>query len=631
MLLTAIVFGLALAQFVPFVRLAENWAKDVRTALLSPSEAQHPDVIIITVTEDTLASFSYRSPVDRRFLAELLEILEDAGARAVGLDILLDQPTEPDKDELLRTTLLRSAIPIVVAWADREDRLTERQLTYLNDSTTGLRRGLITLRIDDSQGTVRWTYPGRHTNGQYVLGLAAALAGEVGATARRDPEPLSYRAPPAAHMPAFRTFPAHFVASLPKEWLADKIALIGSDLPHVDRHRTPWVTTRGSEGTMSGVEIHAHMLAQMLDDREVAEMGWLGALLVIAGAALLGLLLAAVDAPLPMQSGITVGVLVGLWAIGFGSFAGGGPLVPLISPTLSFGLAFAAGNGYWKQKARRQRRFIREVFHRFTAPAVVDQLLADPSRVRVDGEWREITCVFTDLFGFTSFAEKAAPEATVATVNSYLKGLCAIALENGGTIDKIVGDALHVLFGAPLDQPDHPARAVKCALAMDAFGRSFAEKHGGSIGVTRIGVHSGDALVGIFGGDRFFNYTAYGDVVNTASRLEAANKLIGTTVCVSRETAGRCAGITFRPIGTLLLKGKENPVEAFEAVAAHAYSGDELRAYLEAFVAVRAGRPAAVSILERLYEIHKNDRLISFYVHRLRAGETGTLIAVDRA
>jgi adenylate cyclase len=337
---------------------------------------------------------------------------------------------------------------------------------------------------------------------------------------------------------------------------------------------------------MSGVEIHAHILAQILDDRGSAEMGTLGTFLFVAGTAVVGLLLAVVDVPLAVQPGLAVGALVGLWAGGVLTFVVGGPLVPLISPSLSFYLAFAGGNGYWKSKARKQRRFIREAFSRFTAPAVVDQLLADPNRLRLGGEWREISCVFTDLAGFTSFMEKVAPETAVVTLNSYLKDLCVIAVEHGGTIDKIVGDSLHVMFGAPLDQHDHPERAVRCALAMGAFGRVFADEHGELIGATRIGVHTGNALVGNFGGDRFFNYTAYGDVVNTASRLETANKVIGTSICVSGETASRCRTVTFRPIGSLLLKGKENPVEAFEPLAATAYDVGDVRAYVEAFGAL---------------------------------------------
>ena len=129
-----------------------------------------------------------------------------------------------------------------------------------------------------------------------------------------------------------------------------------------------------------------------------------------------------------------------------------------------------------------------------------------------------------------------------ALLNEYLGGMTDIVFAHEGTVAKIVGDALHVLFGAPGDQPDHATRAVACALELDAVGRGVPrrlERKGVNLGATRIGVHAGPAMVGNFGGSRFFDYTAYGDTINTAARLETANKHLGTRICVSAIVAGR--------------------------------------------------------------------------------------------
>ena len=131
-------------------------------------------------------------------------------------------------------------------------------------------------------------------------------------------------------------------------------------------------------------------------------------------------------------------------------------------------------------------------------------------------------------------------------LNDYLTGMTDLVFAHDGTVAKIVGDALHVLFGAPGEQPDHAARAVKCALALDEYAQAFRERwrsKGMALGVTRLGVHAGPAIVGNFGGGRFFDYTAYGDTVNVAARLEAANKQLGTRICLSATLAVRAGRV----------------------------------------------------------------------------------------
>ena len=185
-------------------------------------------------------------------------------------------------------------------------------------------------------------------------------------------------------------------------------------------------------------------------------------------------------------------------------------------------------------------------------------------------------------------------------------GMTDIVFAHDGTVAKIIGDALHVLFGAPGEQPDHAARAVACALALDecaeAFRRRWRQK-GMPLGVTRIGVHAGPAMVGNFGGGRFFDYTAYGDTINVAARLEAANKQLGTRICVSAAAAER-AGFRGRPVGDLVLRGRTEPLRAFEPLRRRrSTSDDELsRAFakleattpraLPAFAALVGGDPA---------------------------------------
>jgi adenylate cyclase len=283
----------------------------------------------------------------------------------------------------------------------------------------------------------------------------------------------------------------------------------------------------------------------------------------------------------------------------------------------------------WLDTERQQKRFIRQAFARFLAPAVVDQLVTDPSKLELGGERVEITCLFTDLEGFTSLIEGAEPSVVLPLLNSYLDSMCRIVLDHGGTIDKIVGDALHVFFGAPLSQPDHAALAVDCALAMDEFARSFTgsdEAKALSFGRTRIGVHTGFAVVGNFGGESFFDYTAHGDTVNTAARMESANKYLGTSICVSSETVAGCSGHEFRPVGTLMLKGKSEGVEAFEPLRAVSLAEDARKAYFEAYELMRKGDDLARAAFGELSRLYPLDTLAACHARRLTAGEIGTKI-----
>lgn len=286
----------------------------------------------------------------------------------------------------------------------------------------------------------------------------------------------------------------------------------------------------------------------------------------------------------------------------------------------------------WTDDERRQRDFIRKAFSRFISPGVVDQLMTNPERLSLGGERLDITCVFTDLAGFTALIEDSEPTRVLPALNQYLDGLCRIVLEHEGTIDKIVGDALHAFFGAPLPQPDHPERAMRCVLELDRYARSFVETGEGSalgFGATRIGVHSGPAVVGNFGGDAFFDYTAHGDVINTAARMESVNKQLGTTICVSAATASRCPELDFRPVGTLVLKGKSEGIEAFELVDSDFAASVCYRAYLEAYMLLDSDPQGAKEKFDALTTRFATDPLIQWHHDRLTRGETGSRVRLD--
>ena len=269
---------------------------------------------------------------------------------------------------------------------------------------------------------------------------------------------------------------------------------------------------------------------------------------------------------------------------------------------------------------------------RYFSPNLAERLAGDVDGIDLAGQRREVAALFTDVAGFTTLVETIEPSALSELLNDYLTGMTDIVFAHEGTVAKIIGDALHVLFGAPGDQTDHAARAVACALDLDVFAQGFRQRwreRGTALGTTRIGVHAGPAIVGNFGGGRFFDYTAYGDTINIASRLETANKQLGTRVCVSAGVAERVPGFRGRPVGDLMLRGRTEPLRAFEPLEPEQHADAAAEGYRQAFAKLEAGDPAALAAFAAEVGKRPDDHLASFHLKRLLNGATGTRIALD--
>ena len=284
----------------------------------------------------------------------------------------------------------------------------------------------------------------------------------------------------------------------------------------------------------------------------------------------------------------------------------------------------------------RQRQAAAEQAHaslsRYFSPSLAQRLANDTAAIDLGGQRREVAMLFTDIANFTTLVETLEPDVLGPLLNEYVVGMTDVVFAYDGTVTKIVGDAIHVLFGAPGEQPDHAARAVACALALDEYAQAFRERwrqKGIALGVTRIGAHAGPAIVGNFGGGRFFDYTAYGDTINVASRLEAVNKQLGTRVCVSATLAARMSEFRGRPVGDLILRGRTEALRAFEPLRLEQYQDSDTATYLEAFAKLEAGDPGAMAAFAAHVGKHADDQLASFHLKRLLNGATGTRIVMD--
>ena len=602
--------GLALAQLPPLAAL-ENFIGDQRTARLTPSVAMAKAIVIVAFDEASLAALPSRSPIDRTALATVIARVDAGRPRAIGLDVLLDQPTTPAADGRLAATLAAVQTPLVLAATSPRPGAFEAGML---GRQTFLPPVLQADAIDDVV---------RRLARPVKASFAASLATRAGmATDLRRIDRFAVPRTSDGSLP-FARVPAHAVLAgdVGPAVFSGRIVLIGATAPGADTHSTALRVIGGADG-VSGVAIHAYQL-RTVDGAGDAPFTSLWRDALLAGlAAAMGMALGQARLHLAARLGLAVVVLLLLGLIGFGLFAANFWLANLVAASLALGMGLAIGGALALQASRRRSELVQSTFGQYLAPEIVAQLIKTPELVTARAAPRAIAVLFTDLTGFTALMERVTPADGERLLNTYLALLSAIVVDHGGTIDKIVGDGLHAIFGAPLDQPDAAARACACARAIDAAAETFRRDTAAMQPcATRIGVHFGTALVGNFGGQDRLDYTAHGPVMNVGARLENANKALGTRVCVSAATLAAAGdnGRDWIAVGTLVLRGVADPI----AVVTPAPPGLDRTAYAQALVLVAAEPLAALAAMKALDSDHP---VVTLHIARLQQGLASALV-----
>lgn len=377
--------------------------------------------------------------------------------------------------------------------------------------------------------------------------LAAALAEGQGGTV---PVPT----PPA--------YPAGLSAPS-RDGFSGMILFVGLSAPGLmDRIPSP------VDPSMPGAEVHATFADNLITGDFLREPGLAAVILgCLATAAAAAAALLARAHPLRQAAGIAASVAIAPAAAM--ALYPAGILLPVAAPVAAALASALSGLALAYEAEGRQRAWLRKAFGQYLSHDVIDRLLREPGDLRLGGERRPISVLFTDVQGFTALSERLDPERLTAFMNRYLGIVTAVILDSGGTIDKYIGDAVVAFWNAPLDQADHARRALAAASGIRqalSAARGELEALAGSAPATRIGVHSGDAVVGNMGSPFRFAYTALGDAVNLASRLEGANKALGTFLLVSGDTIAAASPATadgFRRLGLLKVSGRDAPCEVW--------------------------------------------------------------------
>ncbi|MEI7791725.1 MAG: adenylate/guanylate cyclase domain-containing protein, partial [Alphaproteobacteria bacterium] len=543
-------------------------------------------------------------------------------------------PTENAKDKTLAATLRETKVPLVISYIASHDVVTPEQKAFEDAMVPPRLRALANLPTDQFD-TARDVFPGAKVGGHYIAGVARAVAAKVGVETPEKSVPIIWRGRPAPteldpRPKPFVQYSAAMVANpalsaVFDTWFKDKIVLIGSDVTLVDRHRTPFsVVYAGDDGQLPGVVIQAHALSQLIHDKKSPIAGWQLNFVVTLALALLGAGLAVVNASLWIRA---IGVLLLLPIFGAGGVAlyhYANVILSLMAPSLALVVSFFSMEALSGREARKQKAFIQGAFSRYVSPAIVDRMVADPSSMNLEGERREMTFLFSDIADFTTMSEQIDAIQLAHVLNNYLDGMTNLVMKHGGMVDKFIGDAVFAIFNAPLDLADHQSKAVRCMLEMDTFSEEYRKKQhaqGVPLGVTRIGVHTGVAVVGNFGSHARFTYTASGDAVNTAARLEGINKYFGTRLCVSGVTRAACTDIPFRPIISAIVKGKTTALDLWEPLHGGLLEQAFLQRYQQAYDSMTDGDG---SLFDALNQSAGDDYLVKLHVGRLKKGETGT-------
>ncbi len=416
-----------------------------------------------------------------------------------------------------------------------------------------------------------------------------------------------------------------------------RVAVVGLNATGIsDQHRTPIALNQ------PGVPIYPVtaqvILSGVAFQRLPMEAEW-----VLAVAAAWLAALATVRLPTWWAIAATLNLSVALFVVGWVGAKGWAFLLPVAGPVLAVVVGFAGVSAYRQLTESSSRRWITGVLKQYVSGDHVEEIVRQPERLRLGGERRDITVLFSDIRGFTPLSESLPPERLVSLLNHYLSSMTDILLADHGTLDKYEGDGIMAFFGAPVATPDHALRAVRAALRMhERLEGVNAELRGMGLLpedraiAIRVGCSTGPAIVGNFGSERRFDYTAMGDTVNLGGRLEEANRWVGSRVLVPEATRAACGdAVLFRPFGTARIRGLRRPIPLYEPLALEP-APDEMRRVAEAYArAVRhlvAGEvEAGVAALDEILAVRPADEPSQFLKLRFVATQPGETIPPDEA
>ena len=572
-----------LAYETNLMRALELQSVDARFGVRGTQE-RPDDIVVVGVDDTTFGDLGRQWPFPRHLHGRLIDRLREAGAKAIAVDIQFTEPTEPREDNALIGAIART--PGVVLSTTETDRAGESNIFGGEEVVKEVKAvAANTVVRPDPGGTYRKMHYEEGGLVTFPVATAEAASGEPVERGEMEGDGeawIDYRGPPGT----FLELPYSRVlrGQVPDSALRGKTVIVGATAPSLqDVHATP---TSGDE-LMSGPEIQANATWTAEHGFPLSSTGAFVDLLLIF---LLGAVPAAVTLRLRPTGALLTALGLGLAYVLLVQLAfDAGKILPVVYPLLALVISTlgALAVNYVLTAFERQR--VRDTFARFVPEAVVAQVLErGEGDLRFGGVRRECTVLFSDLRGFTTFAESLPPDTVIEVLNHYLEEMSDAIMDHGGTLVAYMGDGIMAVFGAPLEQPDHADRAIAAAREMLdvrlARFNEWMEREGHEAFAMGIGLNSGTVMSGQVGSQRRIEYTAIGDTTNTAARLEGMTKGSGHQLFIAdstraalerdpgdleligeREVRGRAHKITVWTLG-----GELNPLAGDEQIRAEA-------------------------------------------------------------
>ena len=667
----ALFLAASLSDFeVPLLDQLELKTYDMRIRAL---ERTHPQYVTIAAIDEQSLARVGRWPWSRSVHAELTRRLDEAGAKVIAFDVFFTEHESPKADAQFARALastkkavlsnvfllderearyrgeagleagLKAIAPQAIGEAKgrkpRDDRRTFGVLASIPElQASGAYSGHINV-LPDVDGVVRRVplvmqhgdryFPSsdlqvaRAFDPDRALSLAIEPYGIVGVNVggRLIPTDLEGDLLVRYRGPAARTFDTVSVADIldrkaDPALLRDRVVLIGGTAAALgDIRATPY------GHAVQGVEVRANTIENLLDGRVIQRPEYM-ALVDVTMMLVVGLLLVWLLPRFGVSGGglLAAAMLAGYVALAVYFFRSEGLWLNLIYPVLLVVLLFAAATLVSYFFTFSEKRYLKLAFQHYVPPAVVEDLVADAGALRLGGEKRELTVLFSDIRGFTTLSEGMQPEELVKLMNEYFTVMTERVFAEKGSLDKYIGDAIMAVYGAPVAETEHPKQACRSALAMlralDELHRKWQPKGLPKIGIG-VGINTGPMIVGNMGSATRFNYTVVGDAVNLASRIESLNKTYGTSILISENTYQRVAGefANLREVDRVQVRGREQPVRLYELFPEGKLGADFLGEYRVAYAALMSGDYArSAAMFEKLAK--SGDGVSAFHAQR---------------
>lgn len=567
----AVLWGLAIGSCVGAAYLfglfdvIELKTLDARFVLRGEQRPRSP-IAIVAIDEDSFDDLRLQWPWPRTMHATLIEALRRRGPAVIGVDILFTESSrDPMADQALAQALQQAGNVVMAAFFSvvEGDLVIKENLNLpiplLRERAAGY--GFVNLPID-ADGFIRRAVLVRTHQEQPQSSFTHRLLQFIPAASRMNPSSdgpvlINFRGPSGM----FPTIPYYQVlrGEVEPEALRGKIVLIGTTTPALhDLFPTPFAATR----RMSGVEIQANLLETLLQGIALRHPSSLFHLLLLLTLALAAAVIGFRFRPLK-AFGLVAGLGVTYGLVGMLAFAFFNLWLEIVAPSSALFTAYGVVVLHnYAQEEREKRRLAR-----YFSPAVLQEIVRRPDTLSVGSNRRQVTVLFSDIRGFTSISEGLAPEEVVDLLGEYLTAMSEIIFKHGGVIDKFIGDAIMALYGVPLPYEDHAARAVRTAVEMQARTGDLAPRWVAKCGVPLkigVGIHTGEAVVGSMGSAQRLEYTAIGDTVNLASRLEGLTKDFDVSIVISEETQREIGDLLdASPLGQIKVKGRTAQVRVY--------------------------------------------------------------------